>query len=60
MGYIRQARDFALAADLWIFIDGSVDGSHYGGRLSYSKGPLALVLASPPALMASTPVLRLS
>ena len=30
VSHIRQARDSALAGDLWIFTDGSVDGSRCG------------------------------
>ena len=30
MSHIHQAHDSAIAGDLWIFIDGSVDGSHCG------------------------------
>ena len=38
MGYIRQARGSALAGDLWIFIDGSVDGSHCGAAVILFQG----------------------
>ena len=36
--YIRQSRDSALARDLWIFMDGSVDGSHYGAMALLFQG----------------------